>query len=373
LQTDPAAGAGAQYHVPKALRLEADARMPAGIQKLFTHKYTLLDQERGIIEEHSLVMKRMTRAGRAGLWEIERLAQTHSLDGTSDIEPKIEPLYGDLDCLDALRYLSQFERGQEARGAKVAQPGLNHYADAAREASIAFDLEGNPHPLVDGNIVTQGYFEVDRLREEGIFVSNICETEPLRDVMGEEAEARRYDYILTRKNLLGQLQILMPLLVALRDRFDEAFRGGFSESSRNAFQRAAASCRESVDKRMLGFASDRQALLNYVGSLEVLADVLETKQMFRALDAMNGQQLLNAVDQVRRRVEKQQQDMAAIGYSPAQQKKLLAYIIDGADVRYPNSVNAMLLDFRAACEALEESCRVAPEARPAPARGPVPG
>jgi hypothetical protein len=172
---------------------------------------------------------------------------------------------------------------------------------------------------------------------------------------------------MTRKHLLGNLQILLPLLTAMRDRFDEAIKSDYSAGSKDAFQRAANSCRDSVDKRLLGFPSDRQTMMNYITSMEVLVDLMETKKMFLALDDASGQKLIDATETVRRRIEKQQADMESLGYTRMQQNKVLAYIVSENKTDYPHSVNLMLQQFAGAVETLKDSCRISNHlAEPAP-------
>lgn len=102
----------------------------------------------------------------SGTWNIRKNIECENVSGAAARvgEPSIKTktLQVNISFYDAIEALSLYERGQLANGMIALNEsediGAEHYIAFAENEGIVFDTDGEPHPTLDGEIITDGTF-----------------------------------------------------------------------------------------------------------------------------------------------------------------------------------------------------------------------
>ena len=102
----------------------------------------------------------------SGTWNIRKNIECENVTGSAARvgEPSIKTktLQVNISFYEAIETLSLYERGQLANGMialnEAEDVGADHYIVFAEKEGIVFDTDGEPHPTLDGEIITDGTF-----------------------------------------------------------------------------------------------------------------------------------------------------------------------------------------------------------------------
>ncbi len=144
-----------QEHLNTALSQFASARHG---KRCRTRSFTLIA---GDIEWHSGQQDPLS-----GTWNIRKNVECENITGPAARvgEPSIKTktLHVNVSFYQAIEILSLYERGQLANGIiamnEAEDIGAEHYITFAEKEGIVFDTDGEPHPTLDGEIITDGTF-----------------------------------------------------------------------------------------------------------------------------------------------------------------------------------------------------------------------